>query len=505
MYYTRAGRSPSSDVRCCGSRARAHDRSDHRRDRQVALVTRGRDGHHRSNSAYSPNIKERLDHSCALRSFRTLDRASRTHPGPPRLVAVGIEARARAHRPEYGGVREGEMWVQTTCTSPGRTSTRHNRAASDLRPRNVVVFAGEQSASRRRRWCGARLHAGRRSRSLCRRRLLLRAAARRNPRRNDRPSSRKLKNAARAQRRSTRKSPAGSSASAGCSSFASVTAATGSKRPWRARSTTASTRRCDRCDRRLHPEDRDGAQHPDRSPGRDGRAFFDHDGTSAQVDAPLNAVFGVTLSGLPLRAARRHRSGDPDEVKVHAPVGTLLTAGADIFGWKRGDGHAQRRRPAGAGAGRAPLRVGSVQTRMSNVMSGGVRGDGRSWSFYETNGCERARVRTSMHLCTQCHMTNTLNTPIEALSKSKSPCAWFATRSPKERGFGTLSRRGWSFARSSSSRGRPRAVRCSYCPHAAAAGCGRRLRGACGRHELQRDGASAPAAKTSFSFRSATS
>ena len=105
---------------------------------------------------------------------------------------------------------------------------------------------------------------------------------------------------------------------------------------------------------------------------RDGRALFDYDGTSAQVDAPLNAVFGVTLSGRSLRAASRAR--DPTipmnegcfrPIEVHVPVGTLLNPRrpAAVSGRKRGDEHAQRGcRAAGVGAGRTAA-SGSLQRR----------------------------------------------------------------------------------------------------------------------------------------------
>ena len=55
---------------------------------------------------------------------------------------------------------------------------------------------------------------------------------------------------------------------------------------------------------------------------------------------------------------------------------------------------------------------------MSNVMLGGTRRDGRSWAFYETNGCGMGARPTSDGIdAIQCHMTNTLNTPIEAIER----------------------------------------------------------------------------------------
>ena len=50
---------------------------------------------------------------------------------------------------------------------------------------------------------------------------------------------------------------------------------------------------------------------------------------------------------------------------------------------------------------------------MSNVMLGG-----EDWAFYETNGCGMgARPDEDGLDGIQCHMTNTLNTPIEAIER----------------------------------------------------------------------------------------
>src|SRR6185437_6745161 len=65
----------------------------------------------------------------------------------------------------------------------------------------------------------------------------------------------------------------------------------------------------------------------------------------------------------------------------------------------------------------APGRIGaSSGGTMSNVMLGGNRGAGVTWAFYETNGCGMgARPDDDGIDGIQCHMTNTLNTPIEAI------------------------------------------------------------------------------------------
>jgi N-methylhydantoinase B len=67
----------------------------------------------------------------------------------------------------------------------------------------------------------------------------------------------------------------------------------------------------------------------------------------------------------------------------------------------------------------APHRVpASSGGTMSNVMLGGTRDDGRTWAFYETNGCGMgARPGLDGIDGIQCHMTNTLNTPIESIER----------------------------------------------------------------------------------------
>ena len=155
---------------------------------------------------------------------------------------------------------------------------------------------------------------------------------------------------------------------------------------------------------------------------RDGSATFDYEGTCAQVPYPLNAVYGVTLSGVfyALRAVTDPtipmNDGCFRPIVVSVPQGTLLNP----------------RRPAPVGGGNvetstrnadvvlqalalaAPDRVpANSGGTMSNVMLGGD-----DWAFYETNGCGMGARPTADGLDgIQCHMTNTLNTPIEAIER----------------------------------------------------------------------------------------
>ena len=155
---------------------------------------------------------------------------------------------------------------------------------------------------------------------------------------------------------------------------------------------------------------------------------LDYDGTSPQRPMPLNSVFGVTLSGAyyALRAVTDPRipmnDGSFRPIEVVVPEGTLLNP----------------RRPAPVSAGNvetsmrnadlvlgalALLAPGRVPAQsggsMNNVMIGGLDGAGRSWAFYETNGCGMgARPHADGIDAIHVHMTNTLNTPIEAIERT---------------------------------------------------------------------------------------
>jgi N-methylhydantoinase B len=156
------------------------------------------------------------------------------------------------------------------------------------------------------------------------------------------------------------------------------------------------------------------------------RVALDYDGTSPQLDAPLNAVFGVTLSGIyyALRAVTDPtipmNDGVFRPIEVRVPEGTLLNP----------------RRPAPVSAGNvetsmrnADLVLAALATlapdripaqsggSMNNVMMGG-EDRGTPWSFYETNGCGMgARPHADGIDAIHAHMTNTLNTPIEAIER----------------------------------------------------------------------------------------
>ncbi len=160
---------------------------------------------------------------------------------------------------------------------------------------------------------------------------------------------------------------------------------------------------------------------------KDGTAHFDYAGTAAQLPFPMNAVYGVTLSGVyyALRAVTDPtipmNEGCFRPVKVEVPEGTLLNPRrpAPVSGGNVETSTRNADVVLGALAQFAPERVPAQSGgTMSNVMIGGTRADGSTWAFYETNGCGMgARPTTDGIDGIQCHMTNTLNTPIEAIER----------------------------------------------------------------------------------------
>jgi N-methylhydantoinase B len=158
------------------------------------------------------------------------------------------------------------------------------------------------------------------------------------------------------------------------------------------------------------------------------RMMLDYTGTSPQLPMPLNAVYGVTLSGVyyAIRALLAPdipmNDGVFRPIEVHVPEGTLLNP----------------HRPAPVSAGNvetsmrnadlvlaalgllAPERVPAQSGgSMNNVMMGGIDEHGEPWAFYETNGCGMgARPEADGVDAIQAHMTNTLNTPIEVLERT---------------------------------------------------------------------------------------
>ncbi|MFN2459214.1 MAG: hydantoinase B/oxoprolinase family protein [Candidatus Velthaea sp.] len=160
---------------------------------------------------------------------------------------------------------------------------------------------------------------------------------------------------------------------------------------------------------------------------RAGRMLLDYQGTSSQLDVPLNAVYGVTLSGAyyAIRAVTDPtipmNDGCFRPIGVDAPAGTLLNPRrpAPVSGGNVETSTRNAEVVLQALALLAPGRVPAMSAgTMSNVMMGGRDEDGRSWAFYETNGGGMgARPNADGIDGIHTHMTNTLNTPIEAIER----------------------------------------------------------------------------------------
>lgn len=159
----------------------------------------------------------------------------------------------------------------------------------------------------------------------------------------------------------------------------------------------------------------------------DGTVHFNYEGTYPQLSFPMNAVYGVTLSGVyyALRAVTDPsipmNEGCFRPVTVDVPEGTLLNPRrpAPVSGGNVETSTRNADLVLGVLSKAAPERVPAASGgTMSNVMLGGTRSGGATWAFYETNGCGMgARPNADGLDGIQCHMTNTLNTPIEALER----------------------------------------------------------------------------------------
>lgn len=161
---------------------------------------------------------------------------------------------------------------------------------------------------------------------------------------------------------------------------------------------------------------------------RDDTLTLDYTGSAPQQNSPLNAVYGVTLSGVyyAVRAVTDPRipmnDGSFAPIDVHVPEGTLLNPRrpAPVSGGNVETSMRNADLVLGALAKLAPGRVPAQSGgSMNNVMIGGLDGSGTSWAFYETNGCGMgARPDADGIDGIHVHMTNTLNTPIEAIERT---------------------------------------------------------------------------------------
>ena len=158
----------------------------------------------------------------------------------------------------------------------------------------------------------------------------------------------------------------------------------------------------------------------------DDQLLVDYTGTDNQVNGPINAVLGVTLSGIyyTLKCLTDPtiptNEGCYRPVRVHVPEGTLMnpTPPAPVAG---GNVETSQRNVdvlLKAFAQALPEKVcAACQGTMNNIAIGGVDPEnGRSWTFYETiAGGFGGRKGMDGIDAVHSHMTNTMNTPIEAI------------------------------------------------------------------------------------------
>lgn len=159
-------------------------------------------------------------------------------------------------------------------------------------------------------------------------------------------------------------------------------------------------------------------------------ATFDFTGTGPQRRGNVNAVVAVTVSavGFALRSATDPtipaNGGTMRPVTVVAPAGTVVAATAPAAVGAGNVEVSQRVADVclGALAQALPDRVGAAsQGTMNNLLIGGdgTRAGGGAWVYYETvGGGQGARPGRDGQSGIHTNMTNTKNTPIEALERA---------------------------------------------------------------------------------------
>jgi N-methylhydantoinase B len=394
------------------------------------------------NAAYSPNIKERLDHSCALfdRFGRLIAQAEHI---PVHLGSLpwGLQRMLAVVEREYGGVREGEMWV---ANDPYLTGT-HLNDVTLVRPvffnNRLVGYAANKAHHADVGGCAPGsmpadatdlyseglivppLRIARDDRVLDEVVAIFRANSRTPEARSGDLRAQVAGNYTGERRLRELYDRYG---------FETLEAAIERALDDSERRMRAALRSIGEgvFEARDYLEDRDGTPRIGialRLELRDGEARFDYAGTSGQLAFPLNAVLGVTLSGVhyALRAATDPtipmNDGCFRPVEVRVPEGSLLNPRrpAPVSGGNVETSMRNADVVLQALARAAPARIpASSGGTMSNVMLGGTRSDGQTWAFYETNGCGMgARPSADGIDAIHCHMTNTLNTPIEAIER----------------------------------------------------------------------------------------
>ena len=152
---------------------------------------------------------------------------------------------------------------------------------------------------------------------------------------------------------------------------------------------------------------------------------FDYSGTSQQVDAPVNAPLGVTIAGIYYTLISATDPTIPVNDGCFRPI-TLKVPEGSIM---------NPRRPAPVAGGNVETSQRNVDVllrafslimpskipaaglgTMNNITIGGTRRDGTPWTFYETiGGGSGGRPKSDGIDGVHVNMTNTMNTPIESL------------------------------------------------------------------------------------------
>ncbi|MCE4614521.1 MAG: hydantoinase B/oxoprolinase family protein [Desulfurococcales archaeon] len=159
----------------------------------------------------------------------------------------------------------------------------------------------------------------------------------------------------------------------------------------------------------------------------EGMLRVDFSGTHSQVRYPINAVYGVTVSAVSfalktiLDPIMPMNQGFLRVVGIYAPKGSLVNPSKPA--------------PVSGGNVETSQRIADVVYRalakaltekvpaascgtMSNMAIGGVNPDATRWAFYETIACgSGGRPCCDGVDAVQTNMTNTLNTPIELLER----------------------------------------------------------------------------------------
>ena len=154
---------------------------------------------------------------------------------------------------------------------------------------------------------------------------------------------------------------------------------------------------------------------------------IDYSGTAPQVEYPLNAVFGVTISGAYYVFRCLTGSDIPANhgafapVKVHAPEGTIVNP---TYPHPVGGGNVETSQRNADVLFRAFYRAAprlvsaAAGGSMNNVMAGGLQ-RGKPWAFYETIGVGLGGSWDHDGVDgIQANMTNTMNTPVEEMERS---------------------------------------------------------------------------------------